>query len=196
MATLSNSEREFLEHHQIPVSRVFNGAGLSRSTIQSEMERLEFGYYYGGATCNRGHQLRNKSGHCIQCDTRRIAFQNRSSKGGYLYIAQSPSKKLIKIGSSQSDPLIRIGHLNNLRYGQLIDLRIQRSIYVPERAGRTEFLIHTRLERHQVKRTYWRDGTEVECRELFNCSIEYAIEIFERTLVEQHPKLQNSKIDH
>lgn len=37
--------------------------------------------------CQKGHRLKTRSGHCIQCNTSRIAFQRRSSNKGVIYVA-------------------------------------------------------------------------------------------------------------
>ena len=38
-----------------------------------------------------GHRLRTRSGHCVQCDPKKIAFQERYNSPGYVYIAGSLS---------------------------------------------------------------------------------------------------------
>src|SRR6516162_4774254 len=52
-----------------------------------------------GTRCKKGrHRLRTRSGHCIQCDPRKLAFQTRFSTSQYIYIAGSLSEELLKIG--------------------------------------------------------------------------------------------------
>ena len=126
-----------------------------------------------------GHTLRTKMGHCIQCDTSKIAYQLRSSSKGYIYLAYSFKAQQVKVGFSASLPTTRETSLKYMAYGNADDWKIIKYQFLNKNAGRTELSIHAKLERFLVDVSFYRDGTMVKCREIFNCSLEQAIKIFE-----------------
>ncbi len=86
----------FLKAHRIPESLLFNAEGLSKRARILAMEAFDKKFFYGGSVCsNGGHSLRTKAGHCIQCDTSRIAFQLRSSDAGFVYLCYSKRIELV-----------------------------------------------------------------------------------------------------
>jgi hypothetical protein len=115
-----------------------------------------------------GHTIRTRAGHCAQCDTARIAFQRRHSSPGFVYVAASPRLRLHKVGSSKN-ALQRLATLNHCGYGGTSDWSLIDQIY-SDNAGQTEFNVHTQLERFRHPVRYQRDGSWVECREIFKTS--------------------------
>ena len=43
-------------------------------------------------------------------------------------------------------------------------------IYIPKNAGLAEFEVHSKLENFASPQTYWANGHETKCREIFSCS--------------------------
>lgn len=180
MARLTQTEILFLKSQNISLSLVFDATGLSGEERKQQMKLLEKPFYYGGALCNAGgHSLRSRSGHCIQCDTAKIAYQLRSSASGYVYLAYSPSTTYVKVGYSAQHPQERADLLRKTRYGNVSDWDVKRLLQLSRDAGKTEFAIHAALEKYQRPITYWKGHDLVECREIFVCSLEEALRVFD-----------------
>ena len=181
MATLTTEQRVFLKSQKIPFSELFDASGMRKADYQAAMDEEGKHFAYGVTPCNAaGHTLRTKAGHCIQCDTAKVAFALRSSKRATVYIAGSISQKLIKVGSTV-DHSIRVRTLNDNRYGDAIDWEMLVVCTVPS-AGKIEFLMHEKLEPHNVGGYYVKSGRRQACYELFNCGYGAAIKALKEVL--------------
>jgi hypothetical protein len=179
MAKLSKEQLNFLNSQRISTSLVFDASGFSTTERTVFMKHEEKYFYFGGALCKKaGHSLRTKAGHCIQCDTSKIAFMLRSSAEGFIYLAFSPSNKLIKIGYCKESPFDRAAQLQKDAYGNIKDWEVKQHKWLDINAGKIEFSIHTELERYQKLVTYPRNGQMVECREIFSCNLKFAKKVF------------------
>jgi len=168
MARLTEDQILWLKTQRILPNQMFDASGLSAKDRVTVMKEGGFNFYYGGAVCNSGgHSLRTKAGHCMQCDTSKIAFQSRSSSTGYVYLAGSPQTKLIKVGMS-SDLSDRERKINEYIYGGARDWEILLYARTVD-AGRCEFGAHGRLEAHRAEASYVRAGRSQRCYELFEC---------------------------
>lgn len=160
-----------------------DGSGLTKADRTRLMDALDKKFYYGGSPCSAaGHTLRSKAGHCIQCDTSKIAFQLRSSQSGYLYLAYSGRERCAKVGTTSVGPKERIATLASSGYGNCFDWKLIESIYLQSNAGATEFKIHALLEPFQTGIIYEKNGIDVECREVFFCDLEVAQSAFRDVL--------------
>ncbi|GAB3553634.1 hypothetical protein GCM10027343_40620 [Noviherbaspirillum agri] len=179
MAQLTDEQIQFIKSQNLPLSKFFDASGLLKEERTRAMTALEIPFYYGGAICKEGHSLRAKSGHCIECDTSRIAFQLRNSASGYVYIAFSPSTRLIKVGYSKLHPQDRGAFLRNEAYGNIRDWDVKKITHIAKDAGKKEFLIHSALAKYQKTIKYEKGrGNFVECREIFDCPLNDAITVF------------------
>ncbi|GJG96840.1 GIY-YIG nuclease family protein [Cupriavidus pauculus] len=186
MTQLTTEQLSFLRAQRISLSWVFDASGLSAAERKSVMSALSKKFYYGGASCKAaGHSLRTKSGHCIQCDTSKIAYELRSSASGHVYLAHSPSTGLIKIGYTQQHPQDRGQFLRNEAYGGIQDWDIKRLAVLDKDAGKKEFEIHQRLDRFQKPILYKKGAVVVECREIFSCDLSSAIIIFDEIVAKK-----------
>lgn len=181
MAKLTADQIFFLKLQHISPSLIFDASGYSKSERTSMMETQEKLFYFGDATCKRaGHSLRAKAGHCIQCDTSKIAYQLRSSAAGYVYLAFSPSTKYVKVGFSKHHPQDRAEILRKEAYGNIRDWDAKKVMKFEKDTGRIEFSIHSKLEPYLKSITYTRGNGEItECREIFSCNLELAKNIFD-----------------
>jgi hypothetical protein len=184
MAKLSDEQVQFIRDQGISLSQVFDGSGLSAKDRVAKMNDLGTPFYYGGAPCQAaGHTLRTKPGHCIQCDTSKIAYQLRNSASGHVYIAYSGSKQYAKVGYSQAYPNERIAFLRRENYGTASDWELKEAAHLENHAGQREFAIHALLERFRKPVTYEKyPGVFVECREIFSCPQHVAIAAFKTAL--------------
>ena len=180
MAKLNASQIEFLKKHGISLSTILDASGLTKRDREIAMTNIGANFYYSDSLCQKaGHALRTKAGHCIQCFTSKIAFQGRSSASGYVYLARAVRDKLIKIGYSSAHPADRIQYLNREAYGGVSDWDLREFVYMVSDAGRTEFLIHSILERDRANAIYTNQkGIVVECKEIFACSLDRALNAF------------------
>lgn len=181
MTALTPAQLAFIKSQKLSTSMFFDGTGLSKLMREKEMLRQEKIFYFGGSLCKKeGHSLRTKSGHCIECDTSKIAYQLRSCAKGYVYLAYSPTTKLIKVGYSGAHPQDRGAFLKNEAYGNIQDWDIKKIAFVEKDAGKTEFSIHSKLEEFQKTIKYEKNkGQHVECREIFKCDLAHALLVFE-----------------
>jgi hypothetical protein len=184
MAKLSDEQVRFLKSQGISLSQVFDGSGLRAKERITKMDALGTPFYYGGAACQAaGHTLRTKPGHCIQCDTAKIAYQLRHAASGHVYIAYSNFRQYAKIGYSHAHPAERIAFLCAENYGTASDWELKASMHLERDAGRKEFEIHALLEQYRKPVTYEKYPTVfVECREIFSCSQQKAIAAFKEAL--------------
>lgn len=165
--SLAPDQAMFLLLHQIPLSRVFDAAGMKRAQYSRAMKDFDMLVAVNTTPCNAaGHTMRTRHGLCLQCDTSRVAYMLRGFNPGWLYLATSPETGLTKVGVA-SDPERRMRVLSNLAYGGASDWELVDTFEVAN-AGRVEAKIHARLASDRVAGTYWRDCVEVECYELFN----------------------------
>lgn len=170
---LSAGQKAFLGEHGIPLSMVFNAKGMPSSRYKPIMKAGEFLVAYGVTPCGRGgHTLRTRYGHCVQCDTKHIAYIRRHSEPGYVYLAHSKSKNMVKIGAS-IDPNVRESHLNSYAYGGASDWVVIESIFTKNHA-KHEHLAHQHLAAHRTSGEYFDRGGWIECNELYSCTIEVA----------------------
>lgn len=182
MAQLTNEQVIFLKRQYIAPSQIFDASNTtSKIDREAQMKSLELLFYYGGAPCKTaGHTLRTRAGHCIQCDTSRIAYQMRHSASGFVYLAYSKSKQLAKVGFTKNSPQCRAEILRNEHYANASDWAIKQKFKFEKDAGKKEFAIHSLLEAYWTQLTYEKSrGCKVECREVFSCSQEVATKAFE-----------------
>ena len=165
----TKQEIDFLKAQRIPESLIFHGGGLPKRLYKQIMKELGAILITGASPCKAaGHTIRTRAGHCAQCDTANIAFQRRHSSPGFVYIATSPRLGLHKVGSSK-DVNKRLYSLNRFGYGGSDDWSLVDQVYSAT-AGKTEFNVHAQLEQFRHPIRYQRDGSWVECREIFKAS--------------------------
>lgn len=166
MALLSDDQLHFLMSQGIPLSQVFDATGLTRSQYKEKMRELGMLVALGTTPCTAGgHTLRTRSGHCIQCGTHNLAFLKRFEEPGFVYVLTSPTKRLVKVGTT-GEVQQRLKSLRGYGYGGASDWELSFSLY-SEKAGRVECQVHERLAQWRVHAKYWRDGASVDCQELF-----------------------------
>ena len=175
MTKLDETQIDVLKRHRIPLSAVFDATGLGRSDCRSAMKELDKEVAIGVTPCGRrGHTLRTRSGHCLQCNPAAIAFQRRHSQYGYVYVVGSFRKKIIKIGSC-SNPENRSSSLNEHGYGGASDWTLLYYAKVTA-AGDVEYRAHNLLALYAAPTAYLRNRIAVDCLETFFCGASMAIE--------------------
>jgi T5orf172 domain len=143
MVGFTEEIRSFLASQRINESEVLDASRLSPRSYKYAMELEGKLFAIVRRPCYQGHYLRSRSGHCIQCDTRRIAFTKRHYKEAYVYIAGSQAARVVKVGST-STPWEKEAYLNTIGYGDISDWKIPYYTKVPN-AGKVEFNAHSQL---------------------------------------------------
>ena len=166
----------FLANHNIPQENLFNATGIRTASYQQKMRDLRVDIAYGTTRCAKNnHTLRTRAGHCIQCDPKKISFLIRHETSGEVYVAESiKGKKLIKVGCSIS-AVERIYVSNIEQYGGRSDWLLKYKTRV-NKMGFIESSVHKELEMYAVSGLfYYKEGEKIQCREIFSCSFEAAI---------------------
>jgi len=175
MATLSTELSLFLKRHKISPSNVFNATGMSTAQYGAYMRPLGLEVAIGVSPCAKGgHQLKNRSGHCVICAPATLAFQARAKKDGKVYVLRSKVLNLVKIGST-GDTAERLINLNREGYGGATDWEIKFA-KLATNSGDVEYRAQLSLAHTSVTRSYKRSGVAIECQELFACEVELAIQ--------------------
>jgi hypothetical protein len=185
MTMLTKDQIDFLLSQKIHTSRLFDASGMKTAQYKKAMKELGKSFAYGVSACRaEGHTLRTRAGHCIQCDTSKIAFQRRNDDEGFVYIAGSFTLKLIKIGmtNSTTDRLLSI---NAYGYGGTDDWELLAYLKT-KNAGNVEFGTHNLLKQYSCPIQYNKGGKIVNCLELFSCGINTAKKAFVKAA---HPKI-------
>lgn len=169
MAKLTKRDEQFLTRHGISLDLLFNASGMPSWQWKARM-REEGKLFAFGVSCLRGHSLKTRSGNCIRCSTANIAYQMRSERDGYVYIARSAGRRLTKIGFSADDPWNRIYIANLEGYAGASDWRVVQQHYGMN-AGRLELALHAALREHWKPQTWYRNGRWCEAREVYGCTL-------------------------
>ncbi len=100
MADLTDEELRFLYTQRIDESAVMDCSWMRPRRYKWAMEEGGYLWCISPTYCYNGHRLRSRPGHCIQCDTSRIAFVKRHHDAAYIYIAGSLESKVVKVGNA------------------------------------------------------------------------------------------------
>lgn len=181
MAKITASQKKFLQRLEIPLGRLFDATGMRRGDYSREMSALGKLVAIGVRPCAKaGHTLRTSAGHCAECRPANLAFQRRYDAPGEVYVARSKGVRLTKVGSAKS-ALERMRHLNVYQYGGASDWQIE-FYEATSTAGRIEFAAHQILSKHIASGTYSKGGRDIECQEIFSCSVTVAVKAVREAL--------------
>ena len=169
MTKLNETQVRFLKAHKIDPSLLYNASGQSSSEWKAVMKKIGKKFACGTSPCSaEGHTLRNRHGHCIQCDPSRIAYALRFSKPGYVYILGSPTSGLIKIGVT-TELASRLANVVSMQYGNASDWQPLAVTEKVNGAGKIEAATHRLLESHRVTGQSRRAGETHVTYELYSC---------------------------
>ncbi len=170
MARLTSAQIEFLQSQGLAAEDMFDAENMSKRQREAEMETQGKRFYFGGAPCRKaGHTLRTKPGHCIQCETKQIAFAKRHSSSARVYVAGSLKGQRTKIGSAESIDS-RLVRLRSDVYGGLDDWEMLAATTTLANAGQIEANAQKALHGFQYTSVYMKAGHAQEAREMFTCA--------------------------
>lgn len=168
----TSEEQGFLRKHGLKVTDFYVTSGQSTAQIYASAKK-ENKKFIVHSPCLKGHRLKTRRGHCIQCNPARIAFSTRASSTADVYIAVSVSKDLVKVGFAK-DVFVREGVAKSIKYGGIADWKVIFAMNCDD-AGRVELQTHSFLKNHQVQAVYTKDGTQQAAREMFRCKPDVAL---------------------
>lgn len=134
--------------------------------------------------CIRGHRLRTRSGHCVQCSPTALVYEKRHRQTAFVYVCQSETG-LVKIGFA-SDVSDRAARLCREQYASCKRWKLVFSIKT-NNAGKVESEAHSLLRVYRTSKVYMKEGREVETYEAFVCSEDQAIAAV-KTALDRHKK--------
>lgn len=170
MNNILDAHRSFLHKYKILDSLVLDGTGMEKSEIVEIMNEKGYLVVVGITPCYRNHSIRKKSWHCVECKPDGLIYQGRYTKKSTIYIAESKSTKLIKIGIGDNS-FERVKQLNYYRYAGISDWTHAFGMLC-NKAGRLEYDLHTALSKHKVAdKYYFKNGSEINCQEVFDCTL-------------------------
>src|SRR5712692_9329080 len=77
-ADLTKPQKKFIEAQRIPYSRVFDASELKTVEYKLAMQEGDYLVAVNVASCQKfGHRIRSQYGHCVQCNTSVLDFQDR-----------------------------------------------------------------------------------------------------------------------
>lgn len=164
---LTEAEIAFLKSQKLTEDDVFDCHG--RNMQQSKALARQYGkpVLLGEPCKTAGHRLRTRSGHCAQCDTSKLGFQQRHRTRGRVYLAYSANANLLKIGST-INLVARKAKLSFDAIGKARDWRFIFHVEVMD-SGRLEQAAHVALSRYATAIPYNKDGAKQISRECFRC---------------------------
>ena len=170
---LTDDEISFLASIGKNSQDVFDGQRFSPKKYKTEAKQYGQDIVIGAFCRKAGHRLRTRSnGSCIQCDPRQLAYQQRDQQSGYVYIAQSHSLNLLKIGFTK-DLAQRETGVRKQNSGQATDWKISYHVF-HEIAAKVERSVGERLNSWRLKITYDKENRSQEASEIYVCEFQIA----------------------
>lgn len=183
---LTREEKDFIEHHNLSISDFYDARGESKTVYHDKAKAL--GCHFVINQCQYGHRLKDRSGHCIMCNTAYIAFQKRETDGGVVYVAING--KYTKVGmienniKSVSKALDKREYRLNDEggYGGRDGWRTVKSWEIEHNVGKVEREAQRLLEKYRVEKDYIHSGELHSTKELFECPIQTAIDAVKKAI--------------
>jgi hypothetical protein len=164
--------RAFFKRHRIRHEDVFDARGMSRSDYRLAMEQQGKLFALNADICDLNHRIRNRSGHCIVCDTSDIHHYLLWYRTAFVYVAGSLSSCTLKIGTS-NNLQDRVRRLNGERYGGANDWVLLTQAFSKE-SGRKEKEAQKLLRAHFVSGEYLKNVKKTATYELVRCNFDLA----------------------
>lgn len=188
---LDAEQLDFIKTNNIPLEKVFDASGLSRAQYSERMKNHGFIVAIGVTACSAGgHSMRNRWGHCVQCNSAALAFQDRYTKEMYLYIAQPSCEHLTKIGITDNVEE-RARQLNSHKLGGFTTWTIKYSVLC-ENAGQVEHSVGTLLANFNKPTTYHSKQGQIS-REVYACTFDQAFNAIARVMDDPPTPVKTSR---
>lgn len=170
---LTEEQLEFLEIHGIGIDELFDASSMTQKEYYPIMKKERKIIAYNLKPCINGHTLRDRQGHCPQCNSACLGYLRRSDAGGVVYIAGSIKGQVIKVGYSKSVE-VRAKSLIRTSYGELKDWEMLFAIQ-SAKAGKIEEHVKSKLKCYSEVLSYRHDKVMQDGTEIYRCSYKKAI---------------------
>jgi hypothetical protein len=177
-SNLSSKEKKFLVSQSIDINEIYDARYERRYVWENKAREGNFDFILGSPCREFGHRLRTRSGHCIQCNTARIAYIRRESRSGQIYLAYSQEGESAKIGFCKRVDIREIS-LRTQGYGGYFDWRIVCS-FRSQNGGYEERLISSIFRKRRMNGFYEKDNTIQSAREMYRYKMETAVKKFRK----------------
>ena len=164
---LTQEQLLFLRSHGLSEEDTFDVHGMAQSKYYPIMKTENKIIAYNTKPCKNGHTMRTRSGHCPQCNTAYLRFNQRNSEGGFVYVAVCEERNITKVGYT-SDIISRAESLNRTYYAGFCSWRILFAIECSQ-AGKIEGLVKSALRSYRCSKIYDHDSKDQEATELLKC---------------------------
>lgn len=177
---LTPQQLVFLKHHKILPEDVYDARHLTPSQGSEEARAAGKRFMFHPCSKEDGHWFKTRSKHCVHCNPQAISQQIRTTKTGYVYLAGSVSKSLIKAGYTNNF-YEREACLNNDKYAGCEDWLILTYAKTDD-AGAIENKIKSHLAPYKLISGYTKEGKTQKGQEVFTCSLKTAYPLFQDVL--------------
>lgn len=187
LSILTKEEIEFVKRHGIAPSDIYDARGKIIKVYHEEAEMHGCSYVIANP-CPYGHRLKDRSGHCIQCRPMNIAIRKRESGKGVVYVAYCG--KFTKVGMIENN-IGSIDEAINKReyrlndeggYGGRVGWKTIKTWQLEKNAGKVEREAQKFLEKYQVGKDYIHSGELHGTKELFECTVQEALNAVKKAL--------------
>ena len=179
---MNKETSEFFEKHNIDLKFTIDAMqNVINENFKNLMRSQNKYYAYNTNLCEKGHNIKSRSNHCLICDSYDIKIYKELYDSGFIYIAGSKKLKLIKIGSSKDNLTVakRQLSLNDKKgYAETNDWKILVSYFCDKR-GFHEKEIHKLLKPNEAVGYVYTKDDLTNATEIYRCSYKKANEICE-----------------
>lgn len=181
---LTNEEKAFIKEQGLSFTDFYDARGETQKEYHDKAKVSGCDFVVNVGQC--GHRLKTRSGHCIICNTARIAFQKRNSGKGKVYIAVSGKFTKVGVIDSTSQQLLehREYQLNSEGgYGGRTGWQLVKSWSLGRNAGKIEEEAHRLLQKYKAKGSYVYSGGKRDAQEIFECTIQDAVDAVKKAIL-------------
>ncbi len=184
---LTKEEKEFINHHDIAPSEIYDGRGELVRVYHDKAKELGCRFVLANP-CPYGHRLKDRTGHCIVCRPFGIAIRKRENGTGVVYVAVNG--KYAKVGMIENN-IKNIDEAINKReyrlndeggYGGRAGWTTVKTWQLEKNAGKVEREAQNLLEDYRIEKDYIHSGELHSAKELFECSIQTAIDAVRKAM--------------
>jgi hypothetical protein len=187
LKVLTTAEKEFIKHHGIDPSDIYDARGEIVKVYHAKAKERDCRFVIANP-CPYGHRLKDRSGHCIVCRPMGIAIRNRESGKGVVYVAVNG--KFTKVGMIENN-IKSVDEAINKReyrlndeggYGGRAGWKTVKTWQIEKNAGKVEREAQNLLDKYKVEKDYIHSGELHSAKELFECSIQTAIDAVKKAM--------------
>jgi len=190
---ISKQTLRFIKKNNICLDEILDAGGGSGQKVKDELSATGKKYSTNGLRCKkRGHDLRNRHGHCVICNPSSIERMARYHQHGSVYIAVPEGGKergLIKIGMTTSAVSKRQVSLNIEKYAGFENWKIRYYVEVDD-VGAIENAVHQALKDKKETRRY----SKGIANELFRVELDRAVSVLNAVLSERKSNVKKRKV--